>query len=210
MAFPAPASAAPPCLSKPPSSFSPPSGSHWGREPERWEEPGATVGGGLAPAAFALARLLPPPGRGRRTNRAELGAPRRKMREAAQGRRKSAGPLSGPGAWFSSPVGPLALERVIVSRTGSESRSSAGLPAQVTFHSSPREHAGGASLHPSKPTPPPDSDYPLGLSLRPPAVRFPGAPWLGPGRWRFRASDPAAERGQGGGEDTLSSHRCSC
>lgn len=39
------------------------------------------------------------------------------MREPAQGRRKSAGPLPSPGARFSSPAGPLAFYRVIVSRT---------------------------------------------------------------------------------------------
>lgn len=51
---------------------------------------------------------------------------------------------------------------------------------------------------------PPDSDYPLGLSLRPPGVRFPRAPWRGPGRLRFRACDRAAQKGWGGRGDTLS------
>lgn len=172
-----------------------PGGSHWGREPERWEEPGATVGGGLAPAAFARAGLLPAPGRGRRTNRVELrarSAPRRKMREAARGRRKSAGPPSSPGAWFSSPVGPLAFDRVIVSRSLSPRLQLVSRPRfrSILVRASTR----GAPASTPATRPPPR--LPPGLS--------PEAPRLGPGGLPFRAGDRAAEQGQGGGEDTLS------
>lgn len=114
------------------------------------------------------------------------------MREAAQGRSKSAGPLSSPSAWCSSPVGP----GYCVPDPEPESRSSACLPVQVVFHSCPREHAGDTSLHSSRPTPTP--------SLPP---------------WPFRRGAPAGSRGdcllepvigpregpgRGGGEDTLS------
>lgn len=116
------------------------------------------------------------------------------MREAAQGRSKSAGPLSSPSARCSSPVGP----GYCVPDPEPESPSSACLPAQVVFHSYPREHAGDTSLHSGRPTPTP-SLPPLAFPPRRPS-------WV-PGGLPFRAGDPAAERGRGrggGGEDTLS------